>query len=174
MCTLTLCSSHGCRANTAAAHLVADKSLCYIAGRPQETDIAQGQSSMNITECLGKERDIYFLILCFSTVLIRWIHLNTKRKSEMVASHQITLSLAYCCRTEILAHRAHKWKCWMRRSLGWCCSESRESPSEWSHSRWERCSSQWESAWSGSAPRLEDNTGWLNSDLFKVVDTGLL
>lgn len=65
MCTLTLCSSHGCRANTAAAHLVADKSPCYIAGRPQEIDTAQGQSSMNITECLGKE------ILYFSTVLIR-------------------------------------------------------------------------------------------------------
>lgn len=73
MCTLTLCSSHGCRANTAAAHLVADKSLCYMAGRLQEIDTVPGQDSMNTTECLEKERDILvFLILCVSTVLMRW------------------------------------------------------------------------------------------------------
>lgn len=54
MCTLTLCTRQGCRANTAAAHLVADKSPCYMAGTLQEIDTAQGQSSMNITEYLGK------------------------------------------------------------------------------------------------------------------------
>lgn len=62
---LTLCSNHGHRANTAAAHLVADRSLCYMPGRPQGIDTARGWSSMNRREYLwieGKKVNFYTLL----------------------------------------------------------------------------------------------------------------
>lgn len=133
-----------------------------MAGRPQEIDTALGRGSMNRRECLWKGKKCVFQY--------RSCIFNELNQSKQQEEQQGGLE-THCCRSEIRAHTARKWKCWMWRSLGLCYSESRESQSEWSHSRWERCSSQWESVWSGSAPCLGEVSGWLNFDLFKEADT---
>lgn len=60
-----MCRSHGCRADTAAVQLVADRNLWRMAGRLQEIDTARGRSSTHTARCLGRDGE-HFLneMLC--------------------------------------------------------------------------------------------------------------
>lgn len=138
----TLCSSHGCRANTVVVQIGADKSLCCMAGRLQETDTAQRRNSTNTSRYLQEKETPQTIGLSEAA----------QPAKEKVARGQGRW--AYCCRTVIQERRAHKWKCWRQCSLRLYCWGSRESQSQWSHLGREWCWSQQALGWSDSVPCL--------------------